>query len=316
MKKYLLALVALSLSASAAFAQGTSKMPENEVLPFTQINHNPVTSAFAGAGSAYNGTAAWSAFSNASILPFYEGTMDMAAGFQMWAPGTSKSTNIGIGTAVRIAPRLAFSVGYALNLYPTDPTFDFAAKHHVIALGVGIGLGESFSIGANARYAVENELPDYSLSGFSGDIFMAYQFNPDFRVTAGVSTLGTSVSAKNGKKYSQPTSAQVAVDWGTHFAQVHALHVMADGAYYFSGHYAVAAGLQYSWNEMVFVRAGYRFASKYSDTSSNEVRECVIPSHLAVGIGAKFAGVHIDLSYLTASKALGNTLNIGLGYSF
>lgn len=308
MKKYLLALVALSLTVSAAHAQGT------DALGFTQINHNPVTSAFAGAGSAYNGTAAWSAFSNASILPFYEGTMDMAADFQMWAPGTSKSTNIGIGTAVKIAPRIALAVGYTLNMGQSYDVLDyngqvsgtFSPKDHVIALGAGIGLGESFSVGVNARYAMQKLSAEDSFNGFSGDLFVAYQIDPDFRVTAGVSTLGTAITASNRKKFQQPASAQVAVDWGTHFAEVHAVHVLADGAYYFSGNFGAAAGVQYSWNDMVFVRAGYRFASEY----------CVIPSHLALGIGAKFAGVHIDLSYLTASKALGNTINVGLGYSF
>ena len=206
------------------------------------------------------------------------------------------------------------SLGYALNNgeayevldYNGQVSGEFSPKDHVIALGAGIGLGESFSIGVNARYAMQKLSPEDSFKGVSGDVFVAYQINPDFRVTAGVSTLGTSITASNRKKFSQPASAQVAVDWGTRFAKVHSLHVMADGAYYFSGNFGVAAGLQYSWNDMVFVRGGYRFASEF----------CVIPSHLALGIGAKFAGVHIDLSYLTASKALGNTLNIGLGYSF
>ena len=308
MKKYLLALAALSLSASVAFAQGT------DALGFTQINHNPVTSAFAGAGSAYNGTAAWSAFSNASILPFYDGTMDMAAGFQLWAPGTSKSTNIGIGTAVKITPKIALSVGYTMNSGQSYEVLDyngqvsgkFSPKDHVIALGAGFGLGDAFSVGVNVRYAMQKLSAEDSFGGVSGDIFAAYQINPDFRVTAGVSTLGTSITANNRKKFSQPASGKVAVDWGTHFAEVHALHVMADGEFYFSGNYGIAAGLQYSFNDMVFVRGGYRFASEY----------CVIPSHLALGIGAKFAGVHIDVSYLTASKALGNTINIGLGYTF
>ena len=308
MKKYLLALAALSLSASVAFAQGT------DALGFTQINHNPVTSAFAGAGSAYNGTAAWSAFSNASILPFYEGTMDMAAGLQLWAPGTSKSTNIGIGTAVKFTRRIAFSVGYTMNSGQSYDLLDyngqvsgkFSPKDHVIALGAGFGLGESFGVGVNLRYAMQKLSAEDSFGGVSGDVFVAYQFNPDFRVTAGVSTLGTAITANNRKKFSQPANAKLAVDWGTRFAEVHSLHLMADGEYYFSGNFGVAAGLQFSWNDMVFVRAGYRFASEY----------CVIPSHLALGIGAKFFGVHVDVSYLTASKALGNTLNIGLGYSF
>lgn len=308
MKKCLLALVALSLSAAALHAQGT------DALGFTQINHNPVTSAFAGAGSASNGTAAWSAFSNASILPFYEGTMDVAAGFQLWAPATSKSTNIGIGAAYKIAPRFALSLGYVLGNGQSYEVLDndgrvsgqFSPKDHVVALGAGIGIGESFSVGVNARFAMQKLTPEDSFNGFSGDVFVAYQFNPDFRVTAGVSTLGNAITANNRKKFSQPASAKVAIDWGTRFAEVHSVHAMADGEYYFSGNFGVAAGLQYSWNEMVFVRAGYRFASEF----------CVIPSHLALGVGAKFAGVHIDVSYITASKALGNTLNVGLGYSF
>ena len=308
MKKYLLALVALSLSAAAARAQGT------DALGFTQINHNPVTSAFAGAGSASNGTAAYAAFSNASILPFYEGKLDVGAGLQLWAPSTSKSTNISVGAAYKIAPRFALSLGYALNNgqayevldYNGQVSGQFSPKDHVIALGAGIGLGDSFSIGLNVRYAMQKLSAEDSFGGVSGDLFVAYQFNPDFRITAGVSTLGTPVTASNRKKFAQPASAKLAIDWGTTFAEVHSIHVMADGEFYFSRNFGAAAGLQYSWNQMVFVRAGYRFASQY----------CVIPSHLALGIGAKFFGVHIDVSYLTASKALGNTLNIGLGYSF
>ena len=308
MKKYLITLVALSLTAAAAHAQGT------DALGFTQINHNPVTSAFAGAGSAYNGTAAWSAFSNASILPFYEGTMDVGAGFQLWAPGTSKSSNIGVGAAYKIAPRFALSLGYTLNNgqsyevldYNGQVSGEYSPKDHVIALGAGIGLGESFSVGVNVRYAIQKLSAEDSFSGVSGDVFVAYQINPDFRVTAGVSTLGTSITASNRKKFSQPASAKVAVDWGVRFAEIHSIHVMADGDYYFSGNYAVAAGLQYCANDMVYARFGYRYASEF----------CVIPSHLAVGIGVKLFGVHLDASYLAASKALGNTFNIGLGYSF
>ena len=35
------------------------------------------------------------------------------------------------------------------------------------------------------------------------------------------------------------------------------------------------------------------------------------PSYLALGLGVKFLGIHLDVSYLTASKALGNSVTIG-----
>ena len=41
-----------------------------------------------------------------------------------------------------------------------------------------------------------------------------------------------------------------------------------------------------------------------------------VPTYASLGMGVKFAGVHIDAAFLTASQTLGNTLMVGLGYSF
>lgn len=308
MKRFVSTVFALAFIAVSAQAQGT------DALPFTRIDLNPATAALAGAGSASNATAAYSAFSNASILPFYQGELDASAAFQLWAPSSAKSTNIAAGVAYKFSKRVGISLGYTLqNGAPYDVqdyngqvSGSFSPKGHVIALGAGFGIGEHFSIGVNARFAIQKLSADLSYNGFSGDIFLAYAVNKDLRFTAGVSTLGTNITASNRKTASQPTSIKLAGNWGIGFAQVNRIDVMADFDYYFSKNFSAAIGAQYCWNDMVFARVGYRYATQY----------CVIPSHLGIGIGGKFHGFRLDVSYLTASPALGNTLAIGLGYSF
>ena len=304
MKKTWKLILAGLLVATKAFGQ------EGDALPFTRIDRNPVTSAFAGAGAAYNGSAAYSAFGSAAMLPFFGGTLDAGVSYQRWAPGLSVSNNISVGAAYKIRPRLGLSLGYTLEngaayeIYegPGNPSGIFYPKNHVIALGVGIGITEMISAGVNVRYARDASAYGHIYGGVSADVFAGVQLTQALRITAGLSTLGTRVA----NSWAQPASVKAAVNWSPALPGDNALDVLADVDYYFSGNFSAAAGLQYTWRQMLFIRAGYRFASE----------RCVIPGHLALGLGVKFSGFHVDLSWLTASQPLGNTLNIGLGYSF
>lgn len=303
MKKYLYTLAALVGIAQLSFAQGT------DALPFTQIDRNPVTSALAGAGAASNATAAYSAFANAAMLPFFEGKMETAASYQLWSPSSAKSNNITAGAAYKFSDKFALSLGYSLQSaaayevqdYSGQITGTFSPKEQVIALGMGIGLGDKLSLGINARYAIQKLSDKVSFNGFSGDVMLAFAPSDALRFAAGVSTLGNKISSATRKDFSQPAHAVL----GAEFAPIAGLKVDAEVDYYFSKNYAAALGAEYCFNEMIYVRAGYRYASQYA----------VIPSHLGLGLGAKFAGICVDLSYLTASPALGNTINIGVHFS-
>ena len=78
-----------------------------------------------------------------------------------------------------------------------------------------------------------------------------------------------------------------------------------DAGYYFTGGFAAAVGASYAFDDMVFVRAGYRYGGK-----------SVIPSYASVGAGVRFAGVKVDLAYVVSSSPMANTLGVSLGYSF
>lgn len=297
MKKALFIILGLLAGVPALLAQGNA-------LTFTRIDRNPVTSALAGAGSASTGNAAWSAFSNASVLPFYEGTLDAAVSYRNWAPGLWKAMHVNAGVACKVTPQFGVSLGYALQKGAEQE--GFKPTDQVIALGLAYGLGQKWAVGVNGRFAMQQLTESVRYTGFSGDAFVAWQPTGSLRLTAGLSTLGTNVTSASGKSYRQPASAGVAADWVLAPGGSHTIELVADGDFFFSGGFTAAAGLQYGWNDMVFLRGGYRFATD----------GCVIPSHAALGAGFKLAGFRLDVSWLTASEALGNTICLGLAYGF
>lgn len=299
-------LLAFLLPVPALWAQGA------DALPFTRIERDPANAALAGAGTAYAGSVAWKAFSDAATLPFYSGTLDAAVAYQRYAPGTAPSNNVLFGAAYKLQSGLALSIGYALDAgqsYPElgqygEPVGTIKPKSHLLALGAGLGIAENLSLGVNLRYAVQKGAEKYS--GFSGDISLAWQPLEQLRVTAGAATLGTSLVSQDGYTYAQPASARVGACWNQLLGRDSSLDVMASGDFFFSRQYSAALGVQYAWRNMIYARCGYRMASA----------ACVIPSHLGIGLGAIYQNFRLDLSLLTASKALGNTLALGLGYAF
>ena len=306
MRKVLLPALYLFLAAVPLQAQ--------DALPFTRIDRNPVTSAFAGAGSASMGNVAWSAFSNASVLPHFDGTLDAAVSFQRWAPALSGGTHWNAGVAYKVAPRLGLSLGYALQRGVEMDLMDefgqqagrFRPSDQVVAVGLAFGLGEEWSLGVNGRYAAQQLSESVRYAGFSGDVSVSFEPADDTRFSLGVASLGPRVKSQGGNAYRQPASVRAAADWRLRFTDALSLDLLADADYFFSDNYGVSLGTELAWNRTAFLRAGYRYATP----------GCVLPGHVALGAGVRFAGFHVDVCWLTASQALGNTLSAGLGFAF
>ena len=306
MRRYLLIAPLLLLAAFSLRGQ--------EALPFTRIDRNPVTSAFAGAGSASMGNIAWSAFSNASVLPRYDGTLDAAVSFQRWAPALSGGTNWNAGVAYKVAPKVGVSLGYALQRGVEVDLLDETGMEagrvrpsdQVVAAGLAFGLGERWALGVNGRYASQRLSESGRISGFSGDVSVSFEASEDLRLLLGMASLGPRVKSRSGNAYSQPASAQVAADWCLRFTDALCLDVLADADWFFSGNYGVSLGTELAWNQTAFLRAGYRYATP----------ACVLPGHVALGAGFRLASFHVDVCWLTASEALGNTITAGLGFAF
>ena len=298
MKKTIYTIILSASVSFSALAQGG-----RDAMPFMVIDRSPATLAMAGAGSATGIGAAWSAFDNSAVLPFLSGRGDAAASWQNWAPKGVKSSNIGAGAAMKFSGKAGVSVGaayqmgneYTIYSESGTPGGSFKPSDMLVNLGVGFAVTDFLSLGVNARLGSQKLSAKTSYTGIAADADVLYRKDA-LSASAGVHNIGTKVASA----YSLPTSARVAGAY-----EAGAVTAALDVDYFFSGGLAAAVGVQYSYNDMVFARAGYHYGSA----------GVVLPSFASVGVGAKFAGVHVDVAFLLGGT-LGNTLSAGLGYAF
>ncbi len=282
-------------------------------LAFVRIVRDPVSAGMGFSGVASVSGTAYSSFRNSSIIPLAAERMSVGVSGQMWVPDGVKSTNLAFGSAFRAGKRLGFSVGGAYQIGEeyslTDETGNaagtFTPGDMVLNAGAGFLILDNLSAGANVRYALQKLSEDNSYSSVSADVFLAYRID-GLNITAGVSSLGSSVKSVSGDSFDIPASATVGADWAKAFSESHGLRLAADADYFFSGDVTVAAGAEYSFKNRLLARAGYHFGTE----------DAVLPSFATVGLGIRFFGISLDIAYLTANDVLGNTVTFGLGYSF
>ena len=284
-----------------------------EALPFVRIVRDPASAGMGFAEVASVSGTAYSSFRNSAAIPFSAERMSAGVSGQIWAPDGAKSTNLGFGAAFKAGKRFGFSVGGAYQMGEkyslTDETGNnagtFRPNDMIINGGVGVRIIDNLAAGVNVRYASQKLSEGNSYSAVAADIFLTYRLL-DLNVTAGVSSLGSSVKSESGDSFSIPTSATIGADWSKAISRCHGVRLAADVDYFFSGNVTAAAGAEYSFRNMLFARAGYHFGT--NDT--------VLPSFATFGLGVRLFGVSLDVAYLTANDVIGNTLTLGLGYRF
>ena len=287
-------------------------LADAQALPFTAAETDAASLGTAGANLTQTDAIANASFSNAAAIPFSDAKMDVAAGYTMWQPSAVGSNMINVGAAYNMNNKFGVAVGF---LYGMNPAYDITDASGAVKgqfkpsdMHMNVGVAYRFlpflSVGANVGYATSSLAKDYSYGALAADVFAMAQFS-GLRVTAGVANVGTSVKSKKGTAYSLPASVALGAGYEMAFADVHSVDVLLDADYYFGGWFAAAAGAAYTYNDLVVVRAGYRYGGASP-----------IPSYASVGAGVKFAGAKLDLAYLIGSSAMKNTLALTLGYTF
>lgn len=292
-------VVALALSSIELRAQ------QQEVLSFSRIERNPRAAGLAGAGAASVGSTAYASFVNSAIIPFSNSNADFAAGYQYWAPSLGAAHAINLAGAYRIG-NIGLSLGGVYQMEQKD--FDgFRPAEIQVGAGFGIRVLPWLGLGVNARYVQENLFQGYSQRGFGLDAMAFFAPVWGLTLTAGVANIGSSVKSNAGSSYPQPASIVVAAAYILGVDSKNFLEFMLDENYFlFSRTNAVSFGVEYSYDHIAFARVGYRIASEGT----------VYPSHLSLGLGAQYKGFRLDVSYLTLSEVIGNSVAVGLGYRF
>ena len=284
----------LSLLWTAANAQ--------DALPFLRIDRDPATAAMGGIQAV-------SDLQNPGLVPFSGNNVIFS--YQNWAPKAIHSTNLNLLGAFKVGEKMGITLtGAFQNGSPytsVDASGNMGNPFTPTALLAGAGFGfrftETLSAGATVRFASEKLSDKDSYSAIAADILVSFK-KDGLKAAAGVANLGTPV--KSGKQsYSLPMSVKAGVGYGVDLSG-NKLNFGADLDYFFSGGLGAAAGTEFAFKDMVFVRAGAHIGTGKSP----------LPTYLSLGAGAKFSSFHFDLCFLTLNEAIGNTLMIGLGYAF
>lgn len=296
MKKTLLLSLAVALLPVVAAAQTSA------ALPFLRINRDAATSAMGGVEAV-------SGLYNPAAVPFTGS--DVAVSFQMWAPNGAPSTNLNLLSGIKLGKRLALNIMGAYQMGSEYPIIDasgnskstFKPSDLLVGGGIGFAFTDYLSAGVNVKYASSTLAAGASYGAIAGDLFVMYA-KGGFKASAGVASLGTPVKSGDAS-YPLPASVKAGLGYKAAFGKS-SLDVAADFDYFLVGGVGLAAGTQYAWNDMVFVRAGFHVGGGASP----------LPSYGSLGLGFKIVGIHLDASYILGGTGIGNTLCIGLGYAF
>ena len=276
-----------------------------EALTFSKIERSPREAALAGAGAASLGSTAYASFVNSAIIPFSNNTADFAAGYEYWAPSLGAANAINLAGAYMIG-NIGLSLGGVYQM--EQPDFDGYRPGEIqINAGVGVRVLDWLGFGLNVRYLRENIFEGYANNGFGVDAMALFVPVKGLSVSAGVVNLGGGIKDSAGNKYPQPSSLKLAAAYRLGINAQNALEFMLDEDYFWASRSnAVSFGMEYSYARMVYARVGYRIATSGA----------AYPSHLGLGLGAEYKGFRLDVSFLTLSEAIGNSVAIGLGYRF
>lgn len=195
-----------------------------------------------------------------------------------------------------------------------EPTKDYQPYNWTIDLGYAYMIGNGFS-----AYAVGNVIFSHLSKNAVGGAFtigasyqksttIAGNKSANLMLDAKVGAIGPQLDYGNGNKTTMPTYVAVGGALTVDVADKHQVGGAWSTRYFFRpSEYKtlmLGAGLEYTYNKMVSLRAGY----EYGDRNL---------SHLTMGAGFKYGGLRLNGAYMLKTANAGSSYcTIGLGYDF
>ena len=195
-----------------------------------------------------------------------------------------------------------------------EPTKDYQPYNWTIDLGYAYMIGNGFS-----AYAVGNVIFSHLSKNAVGGTFTigaSYQKSittagnksANLMLDAKVGAIGPQLDYGNGNKTTMPTYVAVGGALTVDVADKHQVGGAWSTRYFFRpSEYKtlmLGAGLEYTYNKMVSLRAGY----EYGDRNL---------SHFTMGAGFKYGGLHLNGACMLKTANAGSSYcTIGLGYDF
>lgn len=277
-----------------------------QALPSLLIGADPASLA-AGGASVARPAGAFAIDNAAAAMSLADKTFAVSASYGRWAPKSADNLLIGLGAFYKLNDRLALGLsGRMLRDKPYDITStggqvagQFTPSDLVAGLGLSYAVADGFSLGVAARMVSSSIGENMKGTAFGADITAMYA-SGGFSAALGVCNLGSSISY-GGASYAQPMLAK-----GGAAYSIAGFTASAEVDYLFAGALMAGLGLEYTIVDIVSLRGGFH----YGDAAK------ALPTYASLGLGVQFAGVRLDAAFLLASKTLGNSFMISLGYAF
>lgn len=285
--------------AAAAFLAGWTANAQGgaDALPFVRTDFGPALTGTAGAAVATAEAGPWGVFRGAAAMAF-PGCLQGGAGeFRM------SNGNAGFSGAAMAKLGGKLGLGFGLSYLGGDKIGDYRTNNFLLSGAFAYGLTDNISLGANLRYARQNLMESISYNGVSLDINALAKLADAVTATVGLSALGSSVKSASGTAYRQPANIYAGAEYVYGFdSNKFSLDAMAE--YYFSGNFGAAIGASFTYDSMVTIRGGYRYASE----------GCVLPSHFAAGLEGRLGSFSINASF--SKMPTFNIICAGAGFYF
>lgn len=314
MKKHIIAILGLLFISTTSFAQGL----------FYNVSSDARTLSLGGSGVS-SSASAYSIFNNTAATVLSEDKFAVGVNYMNWQPSDLAINSMALGAYYKPIDAVSIALGVRYEFNTMDELSGdnlvlgtYTPYNMTVDLGVGVKIINGLSAAVNLRY-IDSRIYKDNAAAFGADIQFMYNIK---RTTIGLSVnnIGTKStyneidSEGNNHKsiLEMPTNLKLGASHNYLKSEMHELTSVLELGYVLapegSDTFFGSLGLEYGFKDMLFVRAAYSLADS----------DKFIPSHLSCGIGVKYAGVTLDLAYLTTfgSSVLNNTFSVNLSYGF
>lgn len=256
---------------------------------------------------------AYSLDNNVAAMSLGDARFAAAASFGLWQPSYADDKVAGAAAMFRPADRWAAGLSFRHLAQPeynivSDSGLEsrdgtFAPAEFNIAMGASYAVTGYLSAGIAARLTRSSLAPEASATVPGADIGLYFRLNG---ISAGLSVNNLGPKAKYGETgYPQPSLLKAGAGYRLDL-DTYSVGTAVEADVFFTGVFMAAIGLDYSFKDILCIRAGYHYG--------NESK--TVPSYASAGFGVKFFGVWLDAAYLFGSPVLKNSFCVSLGYSF
>lgn len=302
MKKITSVVLAFALCALTSFAQ---------TLPSLLVGSD-VASQGSASTAVGKTSGAYSLEGNVASMPLAGERLSAAASFGLWQPDYAGNKVLGAGVATRLGGRFALGLQFKSLL---QPSYDVATESGSVlesftpgetnvALGAAYSVTDWLSVGLTGRM-VRSVLAEEAKAAVFGADVAVFLKKGAFSAGLSVNNVGGKVNY-GGADYDQPMLAKAGAAYRFGDPESSSVTPSVEADILFKGGFMAGVGVEYSFKGILFARGGFHYGD----------REKAVPTYASLGLGARLKGVSLDLAWLTASDVLGNSLSVGVGYSF